>query len=102
MISVVATIQTEPGRRSDVLEQFARIVSTVRAEGGCLIYTPSIDVTTNIDAQVGLRDDVITVVEQWESLEALEVHLMAPHMLAFRQAVKEWVKSVSLQIVEPV
>ena len=101
MISVVATIETEPQRRADVLEQFARIVPLVRAEAGCLSYTPSIDLITNIEAQIEQRENVITVVEQWESLEALEMHLMAPHMLEFRRAVKNLVTSVSLQILEP-
>ncbi len=100
MIFVVATIHTQAGQREKVLEHFARIVPRVRQETGCLAYTPAIDLATNIDAQVGLRDDVITVIEQWESTEALETHLVAPHMLEFRAAVKESVSGIALQIVQ--
>jgi quinol monooxygenase YgiN len=101
MVFVVATIETQAGRRGEVLDQFARIVPLVRQEDGCHLYTPSVDIETNIEAQTPVRSDVITVVEQWAGLEALEAHLVAPHMIEFRAAVKEMVKSVTLQIVGP-
>ena len=102
MIYVVATIDTQPGKREQVLQRFARIVPLVRAEVGCLGYSPTVDVETNINTQVDPRNDVITVVEQWEDIEALEMHLMAPHMIEHRAAVKAIVKSVSLRVLEPV
>ncbi len=101
MIYVVATICTQPGQRDEVLRQFARIVPLVRAEWGCLAYSPTIDVETNLNTQVDPRDDVITVVEQWESLEALEAHLIAPHMIEHRAHVKTLVTAVSLRVLEP-
>jgi quinol monooxygenase YgiN len=101
MIYVVATVTVAAGRREEVLAHFAHIVPMVREETGCLMYAPAVDLETNIDAQIPARSEVITVVEQWESLEALETHLMAPHMIEFRGAVQELVRSVSLQIVQP-
>ena len=101
MIFVVATINVAEGHRADVVEEFRCLVPLVREEDGCLAYAPAIDVETNIDAQPAPRNQVITVVEQWESIEALEVHLMAPHMLEFRNRVKEWVASVTLHVLEP-
>ena len=68
---------------------------------GVSTYSPSIDIETDNDRQVDMRDDVITVVETWESIEALEDHLIAPHMIDFREAVKSSVKSVTLQILRP-
>ena len=44
----------------------------------------------------------MTIVERWESLESLERHLIAPHMVAYRTRVKELVRGVSLQILQPV
>jgi quinol monooxygenase YgiN len=102
MLFVIATIRVKSGCRSDVLEHFSRIVPLVRQEEGCLLYAPSIDLETNINAQEDVDPDVITVVEQWESAEALEKHLMAPHMLEYRAAVSELVDHVALKIVEPV
>jgi quinol monooxygenase YgiN len=47
------------------------------------------------------RDDVVVVVEKWESIPALEAHLIAPHMMEYRPKVKDFVKRVSLQILSP-
>jgi quinol monooxygenase YgiN len=60
-----------------------------------------VDVPTSISAQGTPRQDVVTVVEKWESIEALEAHLMAVHMLEYRERVKALVVSASLQILEP-
>ena len=42
---------------------------------------------------------MVTIVEAWESFDALESHLMAPHMLDYRKAVKDLVKGVALQVL---
>jgi quinol monooxygenase YgiN len=101
MIYVVATIRTAAGKRDALLEQIRRIVGLVRAEDGCLEYSPSIDLETDIDAQPALRSDVVTVVEKWESLPHLQAHLNAPHMLDYRDNVKDFVTDVSIQVLEP-
>lgn len=101
MIYVVATIRTASGKRDALLEQFHRIVDLVRAEDGCLEYSPAIDLETDINAQPALRRDVVTVVEKWESLPHLQAHLNAPHMLEYRGNVKDIVTNVSIQVLEP-
>jgi len=102
MIYVIATIEVADGRRDNFLEEFRKIVPLVRDEQGCLEYGPTVDVETNIDAQGGSRENFVTIVEQWESLDALETHLVAPHMVEYRTRVKDLVKGVSLQILKPV
>ena len=47
------------------------------------------------------RDDIVVVVEKWESVAALEAHLIAPHMMEYRPKVKDFVKKVYLQILTP-
>ena len=101
MICVIATIEVAPGRRGEFLSEFAKVVPKVLAEAGCLEYGPMVDLPTNIEAQPPARDDVVTVVDKWESLDALEAHLSAPHMLEYRKAVKELVVRASLQVLEP-
>ena len=101
MIWVLATIQVTAGRRDDFLALFRALVPKVHAEDGCLEYGPTVDVETNIEVQVPLRPHVVTVVEKWESVAALERHLIAPHMVEFRASAKELVENISLQIVEP-
>lgn len=101
MIVVLATIELNPGKRSEFLVEFHKIVAPVRAEAGCIEYFPATDHATNLSAQGAVREDVVVVVEKWESIEALEAHLIAPHMMAYRPKVKDFVKSVSLQILNP-
>ncbi len=101
MIIVVATIELEAGRRQDFLKEFHQVVPLVREEQGCIEYGPTVDVPTNIPAQPAAREDVVTVVEKWESVEALEAHLIAPHMLEYRKRVKSLVKQATIHVLEP-
>ncbi|MCL4203292.1 MAG: antibiotic biosynthesis monooxygenase [Pirellulaceae bacterium] len=101
MIYVIATIEVVPGKRQDFLREFHRIVPLVQAEQGCLMYEPTEDVETNIAAQGPVRENVVTIVEKWSSMEELEAHLIAPHMLEYRTRVKSLVASVGLQILQP-
>ena len=102
MIHVIATINLHPGTRDSFLNEFRQIVAPVRAEAGCIEYGPTVDVVSGLAVQGNPRPDVVTVVERWESLEHLQAHLIAPHMIAYRPKVKDFVCSVTLQILEPI
>ena len=101
MIYVIATIELAQGKRQEFLEQFRKIVPLVLAENGCLEYGPAIDVQTNVPAQGEISGNTVTVVEKWESIAALEDHIMAPHIREYRNKVKEMVLSTRLQVLEP-
>ncbi|GIW81024.1 MAG: hypothetical protein KatS3mg105_2831 [Gemmatales bacterium] len=102
MIHVIATIEVHPGKRDAFLEEFRKIMPTVRAETGCLEYGPAVDFPSDIAAQTPIRENVVTIVEKWDSLDALKAHLAAPHMAEYRNRVKDIVQSVQLQILQPV
>ena len=101
MIIVIATIELVEGVRDEFLEAFHELVPRVLEEEGCLEYGPAVDVPTMLPAQGPVRDDVVTVVEKWENVAALEQHLVAAHMSQYRRQVKPLVRSTSLQILEP-
>ena len=101
MIHVIATIRTAAGRRDDFLAAFRELVPLVRAEAGCLEYGPAVDLETPISGQPPNRDDVVTVVEKWESLAALQDHLAAPHMLRYREKVKDLVAGLEIRVLQP-
>ena len=101
MIYVIATIEVAAGRRADFLAILRANVPNVLAEDGCIEYLPTVDRDTDIAAQSDARPDTVTVVEKWESFAALEAHLVAPHMLEYRERVQDLVANVSLQILEP-
>jgi quinol monooxygenase YgiN len=102
MLHVVATITLHPGRRERFLKEFLAIVPEVRAEDGCVEYGAGVDVPSGLAAQPPLRSDVVVVVEQWRDLAALQAHLVAPHMMAYRERVKDMVVTVELQVLAPV
>jgi quinol monooxygenase YgiN len=101
MVHVIATIEIAPGKRDEYLELFAQLVPKVRAEDGCIAYGPALDIDSGIGVQIPLRENVVSVVEQWASLEALQAHLAAPHMGAYKQAVKGIVVGLTLQVLQP-
>lgn len=97
MICVVATIETIPGRRNDLLAVFQKLVPQVLAEQGCIEYAPMVDVACDL---VAARPDVVTVVEKWESVAALEAHLATPHMAEFRKQTGDLRLRLTLQVLE--
>ncbi len=99
MIHVIATIETAAGKQDEFLEIFRRLVPTVRAEAGCLEYGPTVDAATDV---APARANVVTVVERWESVDALRAHLAAPHMAAFRADVQELVVDLSIRVLQPI
>lgn len=100
MIYVHATIELNPGKRDEFLQEFRRIIPAVRAETGCVEYVPTVDLPSNLGAQGPVRPDVVVVVEKWTSLETLQAHLVAPHMVEYRPKVKSLVARTTLQILE--
>lgn len=102
MIHVIATIELVEGRREAFLQEFQRIVPRVRAEAGCLEYGPALDLPADLPRQLPPREQVVTVVEKWASLEALRAHLQAPHMTEYRARVKDLVRDVQIQVLRPV
>ena len=59
---------------------------------------PTIDVLTGLLPQE-LNNNVVTMIEKWGSLEDLQAHLSAPHMLAYKEKVKDLVDKVSLKVL---
>jgi quinol monooxygenase YgiN len=101
LIHVIATITTKPGKRDELIAAFKKLAPEVHAEEGCIEYGTAIDVATPITAQGQLRDDVLVVVEKWESVPALEAHLAAPHMDTFRNSMGEVIAGIAIQVLEP-
>ena len=102
MIQVIATIELKP----DCLDKFLAIlhgnVPKVKAEEGCLAYEPSVDVDSGLPVQGEIRPNTVTIVEAWINLDGLHAHLKTPHMAAYREAVKDYVRDVRLQVLQPV
>lgn len=101
MIHVIAAIEVKPGRRAAFLVEFHRVVPLVQAEAGCLAYGPTVDLPTGLAMQGPPRENLVTIVEQWTDLDALQAHIAAPHMAEYREHVKDLVVRVQLQVLQP-
>jgi len=99
MIYVVASIYVKPGGLSGFMGILKSNVPAVRAEKGCIEYRPTVDIDAGLPPQ-RLEPDTVVVIERWESADALRAHLSSPHMLAYREKVKDLVSNVSIKVLQ--
>jgi quinol monooxygenase YgiN len=101
MIYVIATVTLQPDGVAAFLAAFTDLAPEVRREDGCLEYTSTLDVASGLARQAPHRPNVVTIVERWKDLPSLSAHLVAPHMLTYRERVGHLVLSTSLQVLAP-
>jgi quinol monooxygenase YgiN len=99
MINVIASIRVKPGQRGAFLDVFLANVPKVRQEQGCIEYFPAVDVDAGLPAQE-LDENAVTIIEKWQSVAALQKHLASPHMLEYKEKVKDLVENLSLKVVQ--
>ena len=98
MIHVLASLTIKQGHLAEFIDIFKANIPAVLQEKGCIEYALAIDFPTDIPTQE-MDGNVATVVEKWESLDALKAHAVAPHMLAYGEKVKDILENVSLKIL---
>jgi quinol monooxygenase YgiN len=101
MIYVVANIELKPGARADYLAEFANVAPQVRAKPGCIEYVAAADAQTDLAWQHRAGPDRVTIIEKWESVEALQAHNDSPHMQAVRLRMRELVRGRVISILTP-
>jgi len=101
MIHVIASIKVREDALKSFIDIFKTNVPKVLQEKGCLGYAPAKDLPIGLPIQE-TDPCVITVIEKWESPEALQAHLAAPHMVEYQNKTKDMVAGVSVKILEPV
>jgi len=99
MIHIVATVTVQEGKRDAYLEIFSKYVPIVQAEEGCIRYEPFVDIESGLGRQKPVRQNVVVVLETWESLEKLNAHIAAPHMAELKNQLGDIVTDLDLQIV---
>jgi quinol monooxygenase YgiN len=101
MVHVIASIQVKPGKVQEFIDVFKTNVPNVLAEKGCTDYLPTIDLDAGLPPQQ-LAANTVTIIERWERLEDLHAHLKTPHMLAYREKVRDIVQEISLKVLQEV
>lgn len=79
MIAVIGHVDVDPAARDDLVASTAELQRTTHDEPGCLTYTIAAD-----PADPGR----ISIVELWESAEALEAHFQHPNFFATGDALR--------------
>ena len=101
MINVIASIYIKEGNVQEFIDIFKSNIPAVLQEKGCVEYMPTVDFPTNLPPQE-LNENVVTIIEKWRSFEDLQSHLSAPHMVAYKEKVKDLVVKMSLKILTEV
>jgi len=101
MLYVIATIEVVNGKRDEYLWEIRKVVPRVRAEKGCIEYVPVVDLPAQFSAQDPVQSNRVTIIEKWETLEALKTHMEAPHMKEYRENAKKFIVSVKVQVFTP-
>jgi quinol monooxygenase YgiN len=101
MLHVIAFITTKPGMREVVLREFRANVPAVRAEEGCIEYVPAVDVESLGAFQTDVGPDTFVVIEKWTSAEALQAHVVAPHMVAYGAKTRDMIASRLIHVLSP-
>ena len=98
MIHVLASIKVKPGKRDFLIEHLKSNIPNVIKEKGCIEYNSTIDVDYHMDNQT-FDENMVTIIEKWKNFETLKNHMHAPHMLSYRNNVKDLVEYTSLKIL---
>ena len=91
MIIVTGTARFGAGKLAGLGDALARNIAATRAEAGCLAYSYGVDV---------LEPDLLHISEQWESMEAIDAHMAAPHMAELMGAIGPAIEAVSVKAYE--
>lgn len=83
------TYTMKPGKRADFLRdaKMARILEKVRREDGCRSYGYFLSAED---------EDVLLLVESWDSVEQQQAHLKQPHMAIVQELKAKYVEETVL------
>jgi quinol monooxygenase YgiN len=99
MVNVIATVQVKEGKTQEFIKLFKTIVPLVKAEKGCIEYYPTVDLPTGLPPQ-DINENVVTIIEKWESLDHLMAHLSTRHMAEHMEKEKDFVEEASIKILQ--
>jgi quinol monooxygenase YgiN len=101
MIYVIASTQAKEGKLQELVAMFKANATLVRQEKGCVQYIGAVDADAGLPMQKREKN-VMTVLEKWESPDALREHLVAPHMKAYSEKRKDLVEGTTVRVLEEV
>ncbi len=92
MIYVIAELSIKPGSAEKAAAEARKAVAETNKEDGCIFYQMHLNVSDPTK---------LVVVERWESREALDAHLLTPHLKAWRAAGADFVTARKVEVIAP-
>ena len=102
MLHVIVTMRIKEGMMPDFLAACAELRPQVLREAGCHAYEYTRDSASPLGRPVPVEADRITLLERWESMEALKAHLETPHMKAAGAKMKDMRVSSEIRVTESI
>jgi quinol monooxygenase YgiN len=102
MLHLVVTMMVKEGRMAEFLELCRWLRPQVLDEPGCLAYDYTRDAVSPFDPEKPLDPNRVTLLERWESANALRAHMQAAHMKEAGAKMKDLRASSEVRILEPV
>ena len=93
MLTIYVKYTAHAGCREQFLREAVEqgIVTAIRAEDGCIFY----------DYYLSVQDEnVILLLEQWESAEHQRIHMQQPHMVPLMELKDKYIADVKLGKVD--
>jgi len=100
MLHILVTMMIKEGRMQEFLAVCEELRPQVLQEKGCLAYDYTREVPSPLGIQEPLEPNRITLIERWESLDALKAHMEAPHMKKAAARLKDLRASVTARVLE--
>ena len=102
MLHVIVVMRIKEGRMQEFLAACEELRPLVHREPGCQAYEYTRDTVSPFAPEQPREADRITLLERWESLDALKTHLETPHMKAAGAKMKGMRASVELRLTESI
>jgi quinol monooxygenase YgiN len=100
MVHLVVTSIIKEGKMDEYLAEFKKLRPQVLVEKGCVEYTLLREFKSPLDIQEEVNPNRLTLVEKWETPEALAVHGASSHMKEFGVRAGPLQASVSARVME--
>jgi len=100
MVHVIVTMRIKEGQMPAFLTACAELRPQVLQEPGCFAYDYTRDAASPRGGQQPIEADRITLIERWESMDALKAHLETPHMKAAGAKMTDMRASIELRFTE--
>ncbi|MDR2314664.1 MAG: antibiotic biosynthesis monooxygenase [Spirochaetaceae bacterium] len=100
MVHLVVSFMIKEGKMEEYLGELKKLRPLVLAEKGCVEYTFVREYQSPIAIQETPNPNRLTLIEKWETPEALAVHGEAPHMKEFEARLAPLRAGASARVME--